>query len=487
MFALWESMFCMICFVVVVLIPFATFYYESDATDLSKEGNRKSRCLPALMYESAVLFVFLLILLALYFTKSGTEIPVHEMVYPLDTLERVAYNDGAPGLAYSFIEQSIPSSAFTQPYVEQAAYISYPVAFPVYLIGLFGWLGWWLFAIFVGVGLASMPFDLIVAYIYRPHTMAPDEMASVELELQDRTAEILEVTQMLKRDRNSSGDGPRGKNELRKRFVSDRMEVNRLAQMVFLLERDLEEYRACKSVNVAYNPLVPYFKLAMGIFFAIVSTLWLLQIILAILTKPVVSPFLSLYLISFDLWFPMFGNLTYAGFSLYLLVCTVKGCFKISVRFLCIKIHPMQVGGTYVNSFLFNLGIILLCTIPLIHFCVLAFAGYAVNTDIFLLFGVQVNYLHFYSQFYTNDVFIWIILLAACSVLPYFFMRPRDVAVSTEDFKKNLQNKAAGGSKGIIYSPISRKERADKGKGRDKGDGKDIEMGATRFFGKKKG
>ncbi len=479
-------MFCMICFVVVVLIPFATFFYESDATDLTDDMKKKWRCIPALMYESVVLFTFLLILLALYFTKSNTEVPVHEMLFPLDTMETVKYTNGQVGSPYTFIEQTLPASAFTEPYTDHLAFISYPVSFPVYLVGLFGWLGWWLYAVFVGVGLSSMPFDLIMAYIWRPHTMAPDEMATVELELQDRTNEILEVTQMLKRDRNSSADGPRGKNELRKRYVSDRIEVNRLSQMVFLLERDLDEYRACKSVNVDYNPLVPYFKLVMGCFFALVSALWLLQIILAILTKPAVSPFLSLYLISFDLWFPMFGNLTYAFLSLYLLVCTVKGCFKISVRFLCIKIHPMQVGGTLVSSFLFNLGIILLCTIPLIHFCVLAFAGYAVNTDAFLLFGVQIYYLHFYSQFYTNNVFVWIILLAACSVLPYFFIRPRDVAISTEDFKANLHKKAGGGGgSGITYSPISRKERG--GKDKDKGEKKDIEMGSKgRFFGKKK-
>jgi LMBR1 domain-containing protein 1 len=127
----------------------------------------------------------------------------------------------------------------------------------------------------------------------------------------------------------------------------------------------------------------------------------------------------------------------------------------------------MQVGGTYVSSFLFNLGIVLLCTIPLIHFCVVAFAGYTVNSDAFLLFGVQVNYLTFYSQFYTNHVFVWILMLSALSVLPYFFIRPRDKAVSTEDFKKHLAERAAksGGTGG--YTSLSRK-----------GGAKDLEMGS---------
>lgn len=480
MFAFWESMFCMICFVVVVLIPFATYYYDGDSEDLtSKEMVKISKFWPAFWKECIVISVFLLILLALYFTKSLTYIPVKEYVVPLASVQNFTYTRSPGESPYAFLPQTISLSEFTDQEVlaVNQSYIQYPVTFAVYLIGLFGWLGWWFYSFFVGVGLSSFPFDFICAYIWRPRTLAPDEYAAVEIELQDRCNEILDITMMLKRDRM---DGGFTKNELRKRYVTDRIEVNKLSQMVFLLERDVEEFRACKTAEVDYNPLIPYAKLAVGIFFGIVSFLWILQIILSILTKPAASPFLSLYLISFDSWFPMFGNLTYALFSLYLLVCTVKGCFKLSVRFFCIKIQPMQIGGTMVDAFLFNLGIVLLCTIPLIHFCVLAFAGYTVNTDVFYLFAVQVEYLHFFGQFYTHNVFVWLILLSAMCVLPYFFFRPRDKASSTEDFKKSLMNKSSGGP---AYSPLNtlkdlKAKGKDKGKDKGKsGKGGDIEMG----------
>ncbi len=107
----------------------------------------------------------------------------------------------------------------------------------------------------------------------------------------------------------------------------------------------------------------------------------------------------------FDAWFPLFGVVSVAIFTLYLLFCVVAGNFKLGVRFLCIELHPMkarhgglgdgwclqcteqdwldthdrprphpfflsqkQINGTYMNSFLFNLILILLCTFPIVEF-----------------------------------------------------------------------------------------------------------------------
>lgn len=193
--------------------------------------------------------------------------------------------------------------------------------------------------------MASLPFDLIIDFIYRPRILPPDVLANKELELQERSKDILEIVTLMKKERLNYSDGTsHSKSILRKRYINDRLEVNRLSQMVFLLEKEVEDLRLCKNIRHRYNPLIPYAKLGAGIFFSILSILWFLQIVLCILVNPPVTPFLSLYLLSFDSFFPMFGNLTYALLALYLLLCTVKGCFKLSVRSLCIKIHPMVVG-----------------------------------------------------------------------------------------------------------------------------------------------
>ena len=93
--------------------------------------------------------------------------------------------------------------------------------------------------------------------------------------------------------------------------------------MAFILERDIAELGACKTIMISYNPLLPLLNLAAGIGSAVISILWVLQIILSILTDPPVSQFLSDYLMWFDTWFPMFGTVSYALFSLYVSITKI--------------------------------------------------------------------------------------------------------------------------------------------------------------------
>lgn len=189
---------------------------------------------------------------------------------------------------------------------------------------------------------------------------------------------------------------------------------------------------------------MPYVKLVAGCFFAAISMLWLLQIILYTLVYPPVTPLFNLYLVSFDQFFPMFGNITYALLSIYLYVCTLKGSFKLSMRTVCCRIHPMKLGGTYINAFLFNMGIIMICTVPLIQFCVVNLAGYSCDTDIYLMMRVQINYLNFFSSFYANNFFIYVVLIIACLTFPILIYRPRekptDPGYNTINFKTNNNN-----------------------------------------------
>jgi LMBR1 domain-containing protein 1 len=45
------------------------------------------------------------------------------------------------------------------------------------------------------------------------------------------------------------------------------------------------------------------------------------------------------------------------------------------------------------NSFLFNLLLILLCSLPVVQFSTIAFADYARFTNVNQIFGVQIKYL----------------------------------------------------------------------------------------------
>ena len=75
------------------------------------------------------------------------------------------------------------------------------------------------------------------------------------------------------------------------------------------------------------------------------------------------------------------------------------------------------------------------CTIPIVHFCTLAFASYTVDSDVFLIFGVQIAYLNFYTTFYSHKVFPYIILLTAIFTFFYLLRKPYKFTLK---WKKNL-------------------------------------------------
>lgn len=60
--------------------------------------------------------------------------------------------------------------------------------------------------------------------------------------------------------------------------------------------------------------------------------------------------------------------LFYALFAFYLLMCIMKGNFKFGLRvFVIFPIHPMKIGATMLNSFLFNVGLIIIAAVATVQ------------------------------------------------------------------------------------------------------------------------
>jgi hypothetical protein len=68
--------------------------------------------------------------------------------------------------------------------------------------------------------------------------------------------------------------------------------------------------------------------------------------------------------------------------------------------------------------------------VPLVQFCSLAFADYAVYSDMYLLFNVQLRYAGFFTLFYTNNVFIYLIIISFAAMSLGLLRYPRDQSVS---------------------------------------------------------
>jgi LMBR1 domain-containing protein 1 len=85
-----------------------------------------------------------------------------------------------------------------------------------------------------------------------------------------------------------------------------------------------------------------WFKLLFGILGLVGSLLWILQTVLYVMISPPVSGFLN------DLFIQLSGGafgqfvaiILFGAFSLYLLLCTMAGSFKLGVTFLWFSVSP---------------------------------------------------------------------------------------------------------------------------------------------------
>lgn len=91
-----------------------------------------------------------------------------------------------------------------------------------------------------------------------------------------------------------------------------------------------------------------------------------------------------------------------------------------------LQIHPMELHKTLMNSFLFNLALILLCVLPVVQFSTQAFSMYARQTSADVLFGSVIKYLKFFKYFWSYNAFLFSILILIVISAVYFSICPSD-------------------------------------------------------------
>ena len=128
-----------------------------------------------------------------------------------------------------------------------------------------------------------------------------------------------------------------------------------------------------------------------GCICVVVSFIWMLHIILYVFVQPPATPMLNDLFISLDGFFPLFGVSFFGLFCFYLIAITIKGNFTLGLNLLFVTIHPMKQNGTLMSSFLFNVGLICMCSVAVIQFCSQAFSLYAAETAIQEIFDVEVR------------------------------------------------------------------------------------------------
>lgn len=208
------------------------------------------------------------------------------------------------------------------------------IAFAVYFIGLLAFIGWWLFILFVGVGLTAIPMDLINEFRNRPRRMSPNQFEM-------RRNKLLKHVQLLRKDGKhlesvkESVDNGKGIKGWKNKRTFNR-DMTKFEARCMIAEREFILLEKISNMSKV-EPFLYWLKLFAGIILILLSLTWIVHIFLWLLVKPngvPVHPFLNNFLEGLRAGYVEFLSTTcFALLALYLLWATIKGNIKFGLRF----------------------------------------------------------------------------------------------------------------------------------------------------------
>jgi len=379
---IWVVAYVLTGILTIIVIPFAIFYYEAE--DPTKDNVDQVKT--AIMWTFGTFIIFTIITAILFMTLGVAEVPVTKLTAELQDAQN----------------SQICLNCTEDP----DEIVRYRVSIVLYLISMLTFVGVFLFILFGGIGLAALPMDLIIGFKRRPKFMPLDVYMENKKKVGLRAASLIEKGDRLKERLNLSGGRPKSR--------SDRKAYNKFRADVFLLEEEFKALEKCYNKGIGPKILSivwAWAQLFLGLLGIVVSLLWIIHIFVYRVLRPPPSPFLNTLFIALDSAFGLFGTIAYGLFAFYLLWTVIKGNFKfgLQVPFL-FEIHPMKVGETMMNSFLFNCVLLLLSSMAIVQFCTAAFSIYSRDTGIDTIFNVGVKNLAGIKYIWAYYYWAWIIL-----------------------------------------------------------------------------
>ena len=419
----WYIIYILTIIYILVISPLASSYYDADYTWSCREKICHSLC-----WFFIYFIFFLLITIILYASIGKADVPIKK-------------------ISCNFLENYQNSnSIFEMPknYETFDEDIEIKVNFLIYAIAVLLFASWLLFAFFGGIGLAAIPIDLFCSFKKRP-TMRSAQIETRKKKLIKDIEELKSLGQELKQ-LESKNYNKRCKLSSERRNYDRKFSQFRAGYMLVdeefnILNAKNEARKAGNCVILLYYLLIP-----LGILAIICTLLWIIQFCCSYFVRKNGRPgypFLARMYIFFndhDLAFLSF--FIFSILSLYLLLCVIKGNFKFGVRILCCwEIFPMKKDGTYMNSFLFNVTLILLSSCSITQFCADCLEDYVVFTDINIILNVQIRYLRFFKLFYKYHVFQYILFAVFLISLLILLIWPTD-SLKTVLKKQDKNNKS---------------------------------------------
>lgn len=290
-------------------------------------------------------------------------------------------------------------------------------------------IGWFLFVVFGGIGLVALPYDLILDYYYRPKPRSALELAEKKVALRRRVEELMSYTRQIDNLSEAASENEGGWWSSWKANRKLRTKENRLEKELLILEEEYEIYE--EEIRLTSNPVLQLMKLILGILLAVVSLLLIVQMIvnnLIIINNRPADYFLSRMLWWLEYKIARFvSTIVLSAIGFYLVFCIMKGNVKFGFRFLfLIKIHPMKLGRTYMNSFLFNAALVMCAVVACAHFMTMIFSNYMRLTSGYTIYGVLLTNLRFLRYFWAYKIFLYAILVMVVVTFLYMLIKPKN-------------------------------------------------------------
>jgi len=376
------------------VVPFALFYYESDDVTLDK-SKRKSQTKQAIIMSVLTFVVLALLTVITYLFLSEADIPVTVLSSPL-----------VPANMSMFVS--------CDECVTSETTFSVRVTFIVYTISMLAFLGLLVFVCLGGIGLVALPMDKINAWRKRPKRLTAKEYQQLKTDIGRRSGELIDEGKRIQEwDRENPG---------KKRNRKMKKAFKRFKKDVYAVESEYNRVKACYEGQ--RSPFWYWTDLIVGLFFLVISVMWLVHMIVFMAFDPYLGLFLNALFAGLDSFFPLFGTIAYCIFVFYLLWAVMKGTFKVGMRVAFFTLYPMEPHNTMMNAFLFNVALILLSSVFVSQFCTRAFSVYTRLTAVESIFNLQIGNLRFFTYFFSNVTYILIGVIVLSGI--YLCAFPKD-------------------------------------------------------------
>ena len=412
---LWYILFISIIVYVLILFPISSSFYEAD-----EDWTCCEKVCHSIRWFLVYVIFFGALSIILYATIGYVDLPVQSISCNYNSFVNIS----------STIDISSLNNFTDLCTVNKDDSIEINVSFIIYAIAILSFVSWIVFSFFGGIGLAAVPLDFFYSFFTRPKSMSGRNLKKRKKELFSE----LEDLKLLGKELNDLEE--RGANRRticsseRRRYDNKKHEFiarYALAEEEFhIVNASIESRVKNNLVILCYYCLIPF-----GVLSSILTLIWIIQFCCSyfyIKNGRPGYPFLSSLLIFFqDNEVSFLSFFIFAILCLYLLFCLIKGNFKFGVRILCCwTIHPMKKDKTYMNSFIFNVSLILLGSCAITQFCADCLYDYVSFTDIDSLFNVMIKNLKLFSFFYKYHIFQYIFFGVFVMSFIYLICRPTD-------------------------------------------------------------